>query len=393
MPSYQRLGKLPQKRHTQFRKPDGSLYHEEIFGTEAFSGVYSTLYHEYAPTRVSHIKKLRDLSISEWQPNEHRHHHIRTKNIETTKDVVEGRQPLFYNSDVFISSARPTQSMESFFRNAQGDELYFVHEGRGTLESVFGLLPFHEGDFIVVPRGTTYRIMLDSKESRFLVAESAGPIEIPRRYRNDYGQLVELAPYSDRDFREPKELAIHNEKGEFEVRMKVDNALMSYTFDFHPLDVVGWDGYLYPWIFNVNDFEPLTGRVHQPPPIHQTFEAPGFDVLSFVPRKLDYHPLAIPVPYNHSNIDSDEILYYVSGDFGSRRGIEIGSYTLHRRGIHHGPQPGAIEASLGKDSTNELAIMIETKKPLRVTSNAERLDDPNYPFSWMGPVKIGATVP
>jgi len=231
LPSYQRLGKLPQKRHTQFRKPDGSLYHEEIFGTEAFSGVYSTLYHEYAPTRVSHIKKLRDLSISEWQPNEHRHHHIRTKNIETTKDVVEGRQPLFYNSDVFISSARPTQSMESFFRNAQGDELYFVHEGKGTLESVFGLLPFHEGDFIMVPRGTTYRIMLDSKESRFLVTESAGPIEIPRRYRNDYGQLVELAPYSDRDFREPKELAIHNEKGEFEVRMKVDNALMSYTFD------------------------------------------------------------------------------------------------------------------------------------------------------------------
>ena len=363
------------------------MYHEEIFGTEAFSGVYSTLYHEHAPTGVAQIKKLRELNVSEWRPDTHRHHHIRTKNLESADDVVEGRQPLFYNNDVFISSVRPNGSMDSFFRNAQGDELYFVHEGKGTLESVFGLLPFHEGDFIIVPRGTTYRIALDSKESRFLIVESAGPIEVPRRYRNDYGQLVELAPYSDRDFRHPEKLVTHSETGEHEVLMKVDNALMSYIFNFHPLDTVGWDGYLYPWIFNINDFEPLTGRVHQPPPIHQTFEAPGFDVLSFVPRKLDYHPLAIPVPYNHSNIDSDEILYYVSGDFGSRRGIEIGSYTLHRRGVHHGPQPGAIEASLGKDSTNELAIMVETKRPLRVTNNAERLDDPNYPFSWMPPIK------
>ena len=383
MPSYLRLGELPPKRHTQFRKPDGSLYHEEIFGTEAFSGVYSTLYHEHAPTSVSNIGKVRDLSITEWHPETHRHHHIKTKNMEPAHDAVEGRQPLFYNNDVFISSVRPSHSMESFFRNAQGDELYFIHEGKGTLESVFGLLPFHESDFIVVPRGTTYRMVHDSNENRLLVVESAGPIEVPHRYRNDYGQLVELAPFSDRDFRVPEKLVTHHESGDYEVRMKIDNALMSYRFNFHPLDVVGWDGYLYPWIFNIKDFEPLTGRVHQPPPIHQTFEAPGFDVLSFVPRKLDYHPLAIPVPYNHSNIDSDEILYYVSGDFGSRRGVEIGSYTLHRRGIHHGPQPGAIEASLGKDSTNEMAIMVETRRPLKVTDNAERLDDPNYPFSWI----------
>ena len=383
MPSYLRLGELPAKRHTQFRKPDGSLYHEEIFGTEAFSGVYSTLYHEHAPTSVSKIGKVRDLNITEWRPETHRHHHIKTKNLEPSNDAIEGRQPLFYNNDVFISSVRPNQSMESFFRNAQGDELYFVHEGKGTLESIFGLLPFHEGDFIVVPRGTTYRMLHDSKDNRLLVVESAGPIEVPRRYRNDYGQLVELAPFSDRDFRVPEKLVSRRESGDYEVRMKIENALMSYRFTFHPLDVVGWDGYLYPWIFNIKDFEPLTGRVHQPPPIHQTFEAPGFDVLSFVPRKLDYHPLAIPVPYNHSNIDSDEILYYVSGDFGSRRGVEIGSYTLHRRGIHHGPQPGAIEASLGKDSTNEMAIMVETRRPLKVTNNAERLDDPNYPFSWI----------
>ena len=381
------LGHLPAKRHTQFRKTDGSLYHEEIFGTEAFSGVYSTLYHEHAPTNVAHIKRVKDLAVKEWHPDTHRHHHIRTKNIEPVNDVIDGRQPLFYNDDVFISSARPSSSMRYFFRNAQGDELYFVHQGKGRLESVFGLLPFQEGDFIVVPRGTTYRITLDSNQNRFLITESGGPIEVPRRYRNDYGQLVELAPFSDRDIRHPEKLEPHTEPGEFEVLMKVDSALMSYTFNYHPMDVVGWDGYLYPWIFNINDFEPLTGRVHQPPPIHQTFEAPGFDVLSFVPRKLDYHPLAIPVPYNHSNIDSDEILYYVSGDFGSRKGIEIGSYTLHRRGIHHGPQPGAIEASLGKDSTNELAIMVETKRPLKVTDNAERLDDPNYPFSWVPPLK------
>ncbi|HZY94662.1 MAG TPA: homogentisate 1,2-dioxygenase [Candidatus Bathyarchaeia archaeon] len=387
MPSYHRLGSLPTKRHTQFRKPDGSLYSEEIFGTEAFSGIYSTLYHANPPTRVSQIKKLADLAITEWRPETHRHHHVRTKTLDVSKDPIEARYPLFYNQDVFISSVRASESMPWFFRNAQGDELYFVHEGKGTLESIFGLLPFHEGDFIIVPRGTTYRINLDSKNSRFLLTESAGPLEVPRRYRNDYGQLVELAPYSDRDFRLPQKLVTHNESGEFEVRMKIDNALVSYFFDFHPLDVVGWDGYLYPWIFNVNDFEPLTGRIHQPPPIHQTFEAPGFDVLSFVPRKLDYHPKAIPVPYNHSNIDSDEILYYVSGDFGSRRGIEQGSFTLHRRGVHHGPQPGAIEASLGKDSTNELAIMIETKKPLKVTSLAEKLDDPSYPFSWMPAAK------
>jgi homogentisate 1,2-dioxygenase len=387
LPSYYSLGKLPAKRHTQFRKPDGSLYQEEVFGTEAFSGVYSTLYHINPPTRVSHIKKLKELAITRWQPDLHRHHHVRTKNTELAKDPVEGRQPLFYNDDVFVSTVRPSHGMDWFFRNAQGDELYFIHEGKGSLESVFGILPFHEGDFVMVPRGTTYRIHLDGKDNRFMVTESAGPIEVPKRYRNDYGQLVELAPYADRDFRRPEKLAPHSDSGEFEVRVKIDNSLMSYVFDYHPIDVVGWDGYLYPWIFNVSDFEPLTGRVHQPPPIHQTFEAPGFDVLSFVPRKLDYHPQAIPVPYNHSNIDSDEVLYYVSGDFSSRRGIEVGSFTLHRRGVHHGPQPGAVEASIGKDSTNELAIMIETKKPLKVTSIAEKLDDPNYPFSWQTPVK------
>ena len=314
----------------------------------------------------------------------HRHHHLRTKGVEAGGDAIASREPLFYNEDVFISVSRPTHNMDYFFRNAQGDELYFVHEGTGTLESVFGILPFHQGDYITVPRGTTYNITLQGKENRMLVVESAGSIEVPKRYRNDYGQLTELAPFSDRDFRLPSKLVTHDDKGEFEVRVKIDSALMSYVFDYHPFDVVGWDGYLYPWIFNVNDFEPLTGRVHQPPPVHQTFEAPGFDVLSFVPRKLDYHPEAVPVPYNHSNIDSDEILYYVSGDFSSRRGIDIGSFTLHRRGIHHGPQPGAVEASIGKEATTELAIMVETHKPLKLTSAGAKYDDAAYPFSWLG---------
>ncbi len=383
MPSYYSLGKLPPTRHTQFKKPDGGLFHEEIFGTEAFSGVYSTLYHHNPPTQVSEIKKAKDLSITAWHPETHRHHHVRTKDLEAGADPIEARQPLFYNNDLFVSSARPTHGMDWFFRNAQGDELYFVHQGRGVLESVFGQLPFREGDFIVIPRGTTYRITLEGKENRFLVTESAGPVEVPRRYRNDYGQVTELAPYCDRDFKRPGKLITSTDHGQFEVKVKIDNSLFSYVFGFHPLDVVGWDGYLYPWIFNINDFEPITGRVHQPPPVHQTFEAPGFDVLSFVPRKLDYHPQAVPVPYNHSNIDSDEILYYVSGDFSSRKGVEVGSFTLHRRGVHHGPQPGALEASLGKESTNELAIMIETRKPLRLTSQAETLDDAKYPYSWM----------
>ena len=382
MPSYYSLGKLPPTRHTQFRKPDGGLFHEEIFGTEAFSGVYSTLYHYNPPTQVSEIKKSGDLSITSWQPEVHRHHHVKTKNLDAGSNALDARQPIFYNDDVFISTARPTKGMDFFFRNGQGDELYFVHQGKGALESVFGQLQFHEGDFIVVPRGTTYRITLEGKDNRFLITESAGPLQVPKRYRNDYGQLTELAPFCDRDFRRPDKLITNTEHGDFEVKVKIDNALYTYKFGFHPFDVVGWDGYLYPWIFNVNDFQPITGRVHQPPPVHQTFEAPGFDVLAFVPRKLDYHPKAVTVPYSHSNIDSDEILYYVSGDFSSRKGVEVGSFTLHRRAVHHGPQPGALEASLGKESTSELAIMIETRKPLKLTSQAEKLDDANYPYSW-----------
>ena len=383
MPSYHALGQLPPKRHTQFRKPDGTLYSEELFGVEGFSGCFSLLYHQFPPTRVSKIAKHSDVVLEEWHPQAHRHHHFKTVPLEPGGDPISGRRVLMFNNDVAIGISRPTQAMDYFYRNAECDELYFVHEGSGTFETIFGSLPYHEGDYVNLPRGTTYRIVPDKGETRLLVVEAHGPIETPRRYRNEFGQLLEHAPFSDRDFRRPAELPAHQERGEFEVRVKVGQMLTSYFFDFHPLDLVGWDGYLYPYIFNIADFEPITGRVHQPPPVHQTFQGPQFVVCSFCPRKLDYHPLSVPVPYNHSNIDSDEMIYYVSGNFGSRKGIEVSSITLHPRGIPHGPHPGTVEKSLGAERTEELAVMVDTFHPLRLTVDAKALDDERYPFSWL----------
>ena len=384
MPTYHRLGALPQKRHTQFRRPDGGLYAEELFGEEGFSGVFSLLYHQHPPTRVSKIERRPAPDQHQWPQELHRHHHLKTRAVEPQGDVITGRRLLMYNADCAISIARPSAPMEYFYRNAQGDELLFVHEGRGVLETTFGLLPYSEGDYLVIPRGTTWRLGQTDGEQRLLAVEAyGGPIQPPKRYRNEFGQLLEHAPYSERDLRAPTELPQHGERGEFEVRVRVNGEVMAYIFDFHPLDVVGWDGYLYPYAFNIADFEPITGRVHQPPPVHQTFEGPNFVVCSFCPRKLDYHPLAVPVPYNHSNIDSDEMIYYVSGDFGSRRGIEVGSVTLHPRGIPHGPHPGTVEKSLGAERTEELAVMVDTFRPLVFGAEAERLDDPQYPFSWL----------
>ena len=399
MPFYYAMGKIPHKRHTQFRKPDGGLYSEELFGEEGFSGVYSLLYHQHPPTRVSKIAKHSDVCQREWPQEVHRHHHFKTHDVEPGGDPVSGRRLLMYNSDCTIAVARPTEAMDYFYRNAQADELYFVHEGEGTLETIFGLVPYREGDYLVIPRGTTYRFQSRRKangkakdeakdeakgEQRFLVVEAfGGPIQPPKRYRNEFGQLLEHAPYCERDLYAPDELPVHTERGEFEVRVKVNGQLMTYTFDFHPLDLVGWDGFLYPYRFNISDFEPITGRVHQPPPVHQTFEGPNFVVCSFCPRKLDYHPLSIPVPYNHSNIDSDEMIYYVNGNFGSRKGVEVSSITLHPRGIPHGPHPGAVEKSLGAERTEELAVMVDTFRPLKLGSAAEGMDDPKYPFSWL----------
>jgi homogentisate 1,2-dioxygenase len=385
MPFYYAMGKIPHKRHTQFRKPDGSLYSEELFGEEGFSGVDSLLYHQHPPTRVSKIARHGSVCREEWKQEQHRHHHLKTADAPEGGDPVDGRHLLMYNNDCVISVARPTQPMNYFYRNAQGDELLFIHEGKGTLETTFGTLSYGEGDYLVIPRGTTWRLVPEGEGGqRLLVVEAyGGAIQPPKRYRNQFGQLLEHSPYCERDLRPPTELPVHEERGEFDVRVRVNDEVMTYTYDFHPLDVVGWDGYLYPYAFNIADFEPITGRVHQPPPVHQTFEGPNFVVCSFCPRKLDYHPEAVPVPYNHSNIDSDEMIYYVSGNFGSRKGIEVSSITLHPRGIPHGPHPGTVEKSLGAERTEELAVMVDTFRPLKLGSAAEAMDDPQYPFSWL----------
>jgi homogentisate 1,2-dioxygenase len=386
MPSYQRLGAVPHKRHTQFRAPDGRLYAEELFGEEGFSGMYSLLYHRFPPTRVSKIARAGAVCQQEWPQEQHRHHHLKTADIAPGGDAITGRRLMFYNADCAISVARPTDEMDYFYRNAMGDELLFVHEGAGALETTFGTLPYTAGDYLVIPRGTTWRAHPSAGAAhRLLVVEAFGHQGIvpPRRYRNEYGQLLEHSPYCERDLRPPAELPVHDERGEYHVRVKVNGALMTYTFDFHPLDLVGWDGYLYPYAFSIHDFEPITGRVHQPPPVHQTFEGPNFVVCSFCPRKLDYHPQAVPIPYNHSNIDSDEMIYYVSGDFSSRRGIEVSSITLHPRGIPHGPHPGTVEKALGAERTEELAVMVDTFRPLTLAAEAEPLDDAHYPYSWL----------
>lgn len=391
MPSYHRLGEIPPKRHTQFRKPDGSLYSEELFGTEGFTGNYSILYYHYPPTRVKRVEQAKInanlQTVHEvWSEGMQRHHHLKTAALTRRGDAVLGRQALMFNQDVVIGITKPEKAMDYFYRDGESDLVYFVHSGHGALETNFGLLPYHEGDYIVIPRGTTFRFELapDSPDTTFLVIEAHGTIEPPSRYLNKNGQLLEHAPYCERDIRRPQELATRTEAGEFEVRLKIGHMITSYWYERHPFNVVGWDGYEYPWIFNINDFEPITGRIHQPPPVHQTFQGPNFVICSFVPRKLDYHPLAVPVPYNHSNIDSDEVLYYVNGNFGSRRGIEQGSVTLHPRGIPHGPQPGAVEKSLGVERTEEMAVMVDTFHPLILTTISQSVDDPAYPYSWLG---------
>lgn len=388
MPSYHCLGKIPPKRHTQFRKPDGGLYSEELFGTEGFSGNYSILYYTYPPTRVKRIERFPvepQYANEEWDEHLQRHHHMKTSQLPRQGDAVLGRQMLMYNKDVVLGIVKPTEQMNYFYRDGDSDLVYFVHDGEGVLESTFGLLPYHEGDYVVIPRGTTFRFThnTNNTENTFLVIEARGTIAPPRRYLNNNGQFLEHSPYCDRDIRRPQELVTHTESGDFEVRLKVGDTITSYWYDYHPFNVVGWDGYEYPYALNIADFEPITGRVHQPPPVHQTFEGPNFVVCSFVPRKLDYHPLSIPVPYNHSNIDSEEMIYYVNGNFGSRRGIERASITLHPRGIPHGPQPGTVEKSLGAQRTEELAVMVDTFYPLHLTTNAQSIDDASYPYSWI----------
>jgi len=381
MPFYQRLGAVPPKRHIQARD-DGRLLTEEVLGLEGFSGLESILYHLNPPTQLLHVGAFEPLEFEEWVPDEHQWHHFATWELEAEGDEITGRRVLMFNGDVSIALCRPSESMEFFFRNGEGDEVVFVVQGTGTLETIFGNVPYREGDYVVIPRGTTYRFRPEG-EQRHLVFETPGPIEIPRRYRNASGQIVEGAPYYHRDIHPPAELRTHREAGEFPLKLKVRGGYQDYVVDYHPFDVVGWDGYLFPWTFSIHDFEPITGRIHQPPPVHQTFSGPGFVLCSFCPRLLDYDPRAIALPYHHSNLQSEEVIFYVSGNFGSRKGIEAGSITLHPSGLPHGPQPGLVEASLGARETSELAVMCDTFRPLRLTTVARDLDDAGaYAMSW-----------
>jgi homogentisate 1,2-dioxygenase len=387
MPFYVSRGKIPGKRHVQFRQPDGSLYKEQVMGTKGFSGIQSILYHINAPTAVSQVEDLGPIVRAYEEPGALRHRHFRTAMAPKGGDAVSGRQLLMGNEDVALLLCIPTEPMRYFYRNGEGDEVLFVHEGTGRLQTNYGTLTYRPGDYLVIPIGTTWRMVPDlAVPHRLLVIEANGSVEPPRRYRNEYGQLMEHAPYCERDMRVPEVLETFNEKGEkgqFEVRVRAQGRLTALFYDFHPLDVVGWDGYLYPYALSIHDFEPITGSIHQPPPVHQTFQGPNFVICSFVPRLFDYHPEAIPVPYNHSNVDSDEVLYYVDGNFMSRRGIEVGSMTLHPSGIPHGPHPGAVEASLGKSRTDELAVMLDTFRPLRVAKGAPEWEDPGYMRSWV----------
>jgi homogentisate 1,2-dioxygenase len=356
-----------------------------VLGAEGFSGIQSILYHYYPPTRVKEFHLCHERWIEPMEEPMLQHRHFRTREMPPQGDAVTGRVELMFNDDVIFSVCRPIEQMTYFYKNADGDDLIFVHEGTGRLETQFGHLRFREGDYLIIPHGTIWRMVFDALPAKLIWIEArGGQIEPPKRYRNEYGQLLEHSPYCERDIRPPEELETRTDIGDFEVRIHKRGRVYAYHYEHHPFDVVGWDGYVYPWAFNINDFEPITGRIHQPPPVHQTFEGPNFVVCSFCPRMLDYHPLAIPVPYNHSNLDSDEVLYYVNRKFGSRRGIEEGSITLHPSGIPHGPQPGAVEASLGATRTEELAVMMDTFRPLQVTKAALEFEDPNYPFSWLG---------
>lgn len=392
---YHSLGELPPKRHTQFRR-GGRLLVEEVMGYEGFSGNESILYHLVSPCRVSEVLDFTPITRDEWVPGAHVHRLTNTAELAPHGNPIFGRRLLMWNGDVEIALCKPAEPSEVFFRNGEGDEVLFVHEGSGNLESVFGSLPFRRHDYVVIPRGTTYRIAMGGGPQTWLCFTTPGEIETPNRYRNRYGQLNEGAPFSHRDFHPPVALATHDEPGDHELVVRVRDGYQRFALDYHPFDVVGWDGYVYPYTFNVADFEPVAGRIHQPPPVHQTFQGPNFVICSFCPRDLDWDPLAIPIPYHHSNLQSEEMIYYVDGQFGSRKGVGLGSITLHPSGLPHGPQPGLVERSLGARRTEELAVMCDTFHPLRLSTLARDLDDPSYALSWKtddvaAPAGVGPT--
>jgi homogentisate 1,2-dioxygenase len=384
MPVYHRLGQIPPKRHTQFRKPNGELYYEQLFGTVGFDGMSSLMYHLHRPTIIRSMGETLDL-----RPQIAVQHNITPRRyqgfqVQPVSDYLHSRVPLFVNKEITMGLAAPSgSSQDYFYKNADADELVFVHRGTGTLRTQLGNIAFEKGDYLLIPRGMIHCFEFDGNDNRLLYLESNDPLYTPKRYRNWFGQLLEHSPYCERDYKLPTELETHDTKGSFEIKIRKQGILHSVTYASHPFDVVGYDGYNFPYGFSIYNFEPITGRVHQPPPVHQTFESKGFVVCSFCPRLYDYHPLSIPAPYNHSNIDSEEILYYVDGDFMSRNDIGPGQITLHPGGIPHGPHPGAYERSIGKTSTDEYAVMIDTFRPLAITQQAMALDDGTYYRSWM----------
>lgn len=382
MPFYIQRGEIPPKRHIQFRNLQGELYHEEHASREGFSNIYSNLYHISPPTEVREVGSFSPVPLKPAEEAVHRHRHLVTPQFKPDGDWITGRRYLAFNSDVLLSFARPEHNSDIFYRNAFYDEIIFVHQGTGTLKSMFGELEIQKGDYVVIPKGILYQVHFEELP-RLLIIESAGMVEFPRRYRNEYGQLLEHAPFCERDIRVPRFTGPLDEKGNFALDVRLKEGRQQYGLAHHPFDVVGWDGFYYPWIFNIRDFMPITGKIHQPPPVHQTFQGRGYVICSFVPRLFDYHELAIPAPYNHSNVDSDEVLYYVEGEFMSRKGVSEGSITLHPYGIPHGPQPGKYQGSIGKKATDEYAVMLDTFQPLTITEDALAIDDPDYPYSWL----------
>ena len=384
MPFYHSLGKIPNKRHTVFKNPEGGIYYEQLFGTIGFDGMSSLLYHIQPPTAVIEIIQKQSVAPEIGLDKNMQMRSLQGFNVDATDDYLESRTPMLVNSDVYIELAAPKKSMtDYFYKNADADEVIFIHRGNGTLKTQLGNIDFSYGDYLVVPRGMIYQMHFESEDNRLLIIQSFHPVYTPKRYRNWFGQLLEHSPYCERDIRRPQHLETHNENGRFLIKIKKEDTMYDYVYAHHPFNVVGWDGYNFPYAFSIHNFEPITGRVHQPPPVHQTFETGAFVICSFVPRMYDYHPDSIPAPYNHSNIDSDEVLYYVDGDFMSRNHVDKGQITLHPAGIPHGPHPGAYERSIGQKETQELAVMIDTFKPLKLTKQALGVEMGEYMNSWV----------
>ncbi len=380
---YHSSGNIPQKRHTVFKSTEDNFYYEQLFGTEGFHGISSLLYHIHRPTQIMEVKLYKNATPQIAVAKNIQPRMFKGKDVTPEDDFLESRKILMLNNDLKLGLAKPRKSSDYFYKNAHMDELFFVHEGKGVLKTFVGDLEFGVGDYLIIPRGTIYQMELETENNVLFFIESNSPIYTPKRYRNEFGQLLEHSPFCERDIILPTLKAPKDEKGEFLIKVKKDDMIWDITYATHPFDVVGWDGFFYPFKFNIKNFEPITGRVHQPPPVHQNFEAHNFVVCSFVARLFDYHPKAIPAPYNHSNIDSDEVLFYTEGDFMSRNHIDLMDFTLHPGGIVHGPHPGAMERSIGVKETHEYAVMVDPFRPLLLTEEAMKVEDPSYLTSWL----------